>query len=229
MGSRENNMGKALDLTGNVFGRLTVTGMNPERTFCGGIRWDSVCACGKKTTSPGSNLVSGKTINCGCYHAEQNKKASTIHGMWKSIEFSVWTGMRSRCYNEKHKQYADYGGRGITMCDAWKDNFQAFYDDMGPRPSLDYTIDRIDNDVGYCKENCKWSTKLEQANNKRNNVFYKIGNVSRTLAGWSRELNFNYKSVHSLMKHHGIGTEASAAQAAQGSFCDVQDPSGSQA
>lgn len=94
-------------------------------------------------------------------------KESEQHGMKKTKEYTSWCLMKRRCFNKKREDYKDYGGRGITVCDEWKNSFLAFYNDMGPRPTDKHSIDRIDNNKGYYKENCKWSTPTEQARNKR--------------------------------------------------------------
>ena len=90
------------------------------------------------------------------------------HGMTNTFEFSVWTAMRKRCYYPKHMRYHLYGGRGITVCDAWRDNFVQFYTDMGACPYEKGSIDRIDNEQGYTPENCRWLPKIEQSRNRRN-------------------------------------------------------------
>ena len=108
--------------------------------------------------------------------------------------------MLSRCYNEKNNSYLEYGGCGITVCDEWRESFEAFYQDMGPRPSQDHSIDRKENDKGYSKENCRWDTWEEQASNRRNNLFYDYNGVKRTLAAWCRELSLNYPTVYARLQ-----------------------------
>lgn len=93
----------------------------------------------------------------------------------KRIEYGIWSCIKTRCYNVNSQDFKNYGGRGITVCDEWKNSFLAFYRDMGPRPSKDHSVDRIDNEKGYFKENCRWATKTEQARNRRKRVDNKSG------------------------------------------------------
>jgi hypothetical protein len=108
------------------------------------------------------------------------------HGMKSVPEYTVWTHMRARCYDKNSISYPNYGGRGITICDRWK-SFKAFYEDMGSRPSPTHQLERINNDKGYSPENCKWATKLEQANNTRTNHLVTIDGSTKTIAEWSRK------------------------------------------
>lgn len=91
------------------------------------------------------------------------------------IEYSAWQGIKSRCYNINNSRYKDYGGRGIIVCDRWLNNFSNFLEDLGKKPGNEYSLERINNDGNYCLENCKWATKKEQNNNKRDNI--KILNI----------------------------------------------------
>lgn len=163
---------KALELTGQRFGRLIVESKNSIRALSGNIRWDCVCDCGNRTTVVGYSLVRGDTTSCGCYAIETTKERETVHGMTSTAEYRSWKAMIRRCTNSNDKSYSDYGGRGITVCDRWMNSFEAFYQDMGNRPSVDHSLDREENDKGYYKENCRWATRIEQNNNKRNNTLH---------------------------------------------------------
>lgn len=184
------------NFTGQQFGRLTVINRHPENAKDGQARWNCECDCGNGITVTARYLKEGTTRSCGCLAAEVRLVHSQTHGLSNSSEYRVWQGIKKRCYNPTHQYYHNYGGRGITMCDEWKNSFEAFYKDMGPRPSLEYTIEREDSDLGYYKGNCRWATRLEQGNNTRRNVYYEFDGERKTLSAWCRELNLNYKAMH---------------------------------
>jgi len=109
------------------------------------------------------------------------------HGMSGSPEFGIWTDMQTRCYNPNFKDFKYYGGRGITVCELWLNSFEAFYGDLGPRPSLRHSIDRKDSDGHYAPDNCRWATAEEQANNKSNTVRITLNGITKPLAEWCKE------------------------------------------
>ena len=164
-------MGKFIDLTNKKINKLTVQYRDNSVPKGKPPKWICNCDCGKQNLSIfGMHLRTGHTKSCGCYNLEQIKIRSTIHGMTKTPEHKTWSEMRQRCYNPNNNQFNDWGGRGIAVCDRWKDSFQNFYEDMGPRPSDKYSIDRIDNNGNYQPSNCKWSSRKDQARNTRKNV-----------------------------------------------------------
>lgn len=118
--------------------------------------------------------------------AEANRRR-VKHGASKSPEYAVWKTIKQRCNNPNFKQFADYGGRGITLDPVWEKSFETFMADMGPRPA-GYSVERIDNSKGYCKVNCRWASKIEQANNRTDNKMIAYNGVTKTLAEWSRDL-----------------------------------------
>ena len=108
--------------------------------------------------------------------------------------------MKDRCLNPNSCNWTNYGGRGITVCDRWKDSFSNFYEDMGPRPSTDHSIDRKDNDKGYSKENCRWVTHDVQAHNRGNNVYYEHNGERKLLLDWCAETGMNYNTVYTRLR-----------------------------
>lgn len=158
---------KAVDLAGQKFGRLTVVERVGSKN--GHSAWLCKCDCGNEKVITANNLKDN-TISCGCYHKEIAKISNTIHGKTNTSLSYVWSAMKQRCFNSKNKAYKNYGGRGITVCDEWKNDFQTFYDYVSQLPHFGeegYSLDRINNDGNYEPGNVKWSTKKEQNNNRR--------------------------------------------------------------
>lgn len=156
------------DLAGMKFGRLTaiepvsVVKSGRRRTF-----WRCACECGTEASPVRDSLVRGDVHSCGCLQKEAARDSRTSHGLSSSPEYRAWSGLRGRCSNPRNKAYHNYGGRGITVCDRWIDDFDAFLSDMGKRPSPKHSIDRIENDLGYSPDNCRWATKKTQGRNRR--------------------------------------------------------------
>lgn len=165
-------MSKRIDLYGKRFGRLTVIerGKNSNN---GHACWICQCDCGKEVIVNSSDLRSGKQISCGCYNRERfiKEQRQIKHGLRKHKLYGVWRSMKERCTLKTHAVYKDYGGRGIGICEEWKNDFKKFYDwaiQNGYNEGL--TIDRIDNNKGYYPENCRWVTMKIQNTNKRNTL-----------------------------------------------------------
>lgn len=171
-------MSKYKDITGRRFGRLTVI-KRVENDKLGNAQWLCACDCGNKTIARGVALRQGKTKSCGCLLSETSSermtKLKTTHGYSKSHIYAVRRSMIERCYKPKNKSYKNYGGRGISVCDEWRNNPESFFDwavSNGYKQGL--TLERIDNDGNYCPENCRWATMKEQAKNTRNCVRLEI-------------------------------------------------------
>ncbi len=122
-----------------------------------------LCDCGKETESNLDALKDGRKKSCGCYSVISR----ITHGLSRTSEYHAWKLMKARCYNPKNGSYPNYGVRGISVCSEWLEGFENFFKDMGFKPSPIHSIDRVDNDGNYCKENCKWSTPKEQYLNRR--------------------------------------------------------------
>ena len=155
-------MGVIIDLLGLRFGRLKV--LSRGKGNKSGATWRCMCDCGSRTEVSSGKLRSGHTKSCGCLRVES--KPNLKHGFAnKSSTYKSWKQMRDRCNNPNSTQYKWYGERGIKVCEEW-DDYAAFLQDMGERP-IGTTLDRIDPDKGYDKDNCRWATPREQAETNR--------------------------------------------------------------
>ena len=190
------------NLLGNRYGSLTVieyTGRDQEFK----ARWKCLCDCGTELIVDVWNLKSGHTKSCGCLGRNRLGDINRTHGHSQTGEsiYPVWKSMKARCNNPNNQAYHNYGGRGITVCKEWDEDFQAFYGwSMKNGYDPDLTIDRVDNDKGYYPENCRWATRLEQANNKRSCKYITYNDETRTIAEWSRIFNVNYSAFMSRVK-----------------------------
>lgn len=188
------------NLTGQTFGRLTVVGFDHTKNPRLGAWWRCSCSCGETASVKGTSLRSGRTRSCGCLKKEVIAAgAHSVHGATtedgKSPEYVVWSHMIARCTNPNDKRYARYGGRGIVVCDEWLKDFARFLADMGPRPSPDHTIDRIDNDGPYSAANCRWATRKEQNRNTSTNRMVTAFGQTRCLAEWAEITGIHRETV----------------------------------
>lgn len=190
-------LSKNENMIGRAFGRLRVI-EEAENIIYGSQkhkRYLCVCKCGSRKIILAGNLHSGATKSCGCLHKERTQERRFKHGhsgRVKSSTYNSWQQMIRRCNNKTHKQYKNYGGRGIIVCARWlgKRGFENFLKDMGERPS-GLTIERIENNGNYEPENCKWASYLEQNRNRRSNRYIEYGGKKMILAQWARELGIS--------------------------------------
>lgn len=191
------NMSKCRDLTGQRFGRLTVIGLSERQSRK--TYWICQCDCGNVSEHRSDGLLRGDIKSCGCYKREvsaENVSKNHTHKQSGTRIYRIWQGMKNRCFDINDKRYERYGGRRITICDEWKNNFLAFYQwAMANGYDENLTIDRINNDGNYCPQNCRWATAKEQANNRSTNVHYKIGNVTKLLSEWCELFGLNFNTI----------------------------------
>lgn len=165
-----------VDMTGERYGKLVVLKRGKRNDKRGLYEWICQCDCGNIKSVVGKDMKNGNTNSCGCMSSRNFAGERTkTHGMSNDKLYNVWRSMKSRCTLPSQKSYKDYGGRGITVCEEWVNDFVCFYEwsvDNGYKDGL--TIDRIDNDGNYEPTNCKWSTRTEQQKNKRNTKLYTV-------------------------------------------------------
>jgi hypothetical protein len=201
-------MGKLINLAGQKFGRLTVIKRAENNSF-NRPRWICKCDCGNYSIVSSSHLKSNHTKSCGCLQKEIrilsniNNKNGVIHGKHNTRLYRIYENMKQRCYNSNNKDYKNYGGRGITVCDEWKNDFMNFYNwAMENDYRDDLTIDRINNNGNYESNNCRWVTVKEQANNRRNNHFITYNGKTQSITKWSNELNLSKAMLYYRLNHN---------------------------
>lgn len=178
------------------FGRLKIIERLEDKRFC-----RCLCDCGKEHVAFYGNVKRGLTKSCGCLRAEDSRakgKRCITHGKKGSKVYRVWQQMKDRCLNVRQVNYQDYGGRGINVSESWL-NFVNFYKDMGDVPE-GMQLDRIDNNRGYSKDNCRWSSRKEQANNRRSNLRLEMDGSMHTLREWCDMFGFTSVSGYSLVR-----------------------------
>lgn len=193
-----------IDLKGNVYGKLKVTSASKKRGK--NAYWECCCECGKNVSVRGGSLRGGITKSCGC----SNIGFEPTHGLTQHELFSVWSNMVARCHNEKNKKYKSYGERGVKVCDRWL-IVENFISDMPPRPTPKHQIDRIDNNLGYFKDNCRWVTGVTNMRNCRNSKFWIINGVKYESVGHAEaSTGINRASIHKrcLAGKEGYSCEA---------------------
>lgn len=187
-------MGIKVEMAGKKFGRLEVI-REAGRDRKGGVRWFCKCACGNETVVASTKLTQGRTRSCGCIQIESRIK----HGYSHTNEYHIWNGIVHRCRNKNNHAYTRYGNVGIDVCEEWFESFENFYADMGARPSKNHTIDRVDNNKGYSKENCRWATMTEQQRNKTNNRMIQFNGKNMCLSEWCEVLNMPLNTLRNRL------------------------------
>jgi hypothetical protein len=204
-------MAKRNDLTGNVYGRLTVLQYHhtDER---GRAFWLCRCECGNEHIAMTALLCDDRVKSCGCLLKDSffvnNPKQ---HGLAGTPEYRSWNAVKFRCYNEKSSDYADYGAKGITMYEPWKDSFLRFLEDVGHRPSPIHTLDRIENSKGYYPGNVRWATPEEQATNRRTTVMVEYKGELMSISQLSRKTGIHQATLNYRI-HKGMTGDQAASK-----------------
>lgn len=189
------------DEIGNVYGKLIVVEFLGTRNQA--ARWLCRCECGKCVDVRGAMLHYGSHKSCGCARY-------TANGLYHSAEHRSWTGMIQRCTNVRRPRYRDYGGRGIKVCQRWRDSFLSFYEDMGPKPSPKHSLDRIDNDGNYEPGNCRWATNRQQTQNSRRARNLTYQGETLCISEWARRYGLDPDTLAARLKR-GWSTERAIA------------------
>lgn len=191
------------EISGQKFNKLTAICFSHIEK--GHYFWKFRCDCGKETIAEKNSVISGKTKSCGCYRKIRSKESNIIHGKRNFRLYNVWSKMKDRCYNEKSEHYNIYGGRGVKVCEEWKNNFSNFYEWAYKNgydekaPLMKCTIDRIDPNGIYEPCNCRWVGMKTQQRNRRNNVKVNIGGLTVPFIEACEMLEINYINARAYM------------------------------
>lgn len=201
-------MGRRNNLVGQRFGKLTVIS-DAGNDARGNSMWLCQCECGNTKVIRGSKLKEGQYKSCGCewhsYNELRNegiRKSKITHGLSGTRLYYIYDNMIKRCYEPSSEKYPNYGGRGITVCDEWRNDRQKFFDwalQSGYTDEL--TIDRINVDGNYCPENCRWATPKEQANNRTSNRYLTYNGETHTVIEWAEILGLSPGTLYSRLEH----------------------------
>lgn len=193
---------RVIDRTGERYGRLVAVERLPAKSKTDtNARWFCRCDCGQSTVSYGQDLARGRTKSCGCLNREQHLQ----HGMAGTHVYAVWQMMLQRCENPNSQAYENYGARGIKVCPEWH-RFEQFFADMGNRRS-GFSLDRINNDGDYCKENCRWAVTSQQLNNTRRNRVLELNGEKLTIAQWAERKGFKWTTIRTRLDQYGWSVE----------------------
>jgi hypothetical protein len=197
--------GRVMDIAGRRFGRITVISLSHINK---NSYWHCKCDCGNEFIAIGNNMIRGKQVSCGCFKKELTGELRRTHGETKTRFYQIWAKMKSRTLNKNDGRYGDYGGRGISIHEKWVD-YQNFKSDMyasylkhiNEFGEYNTTIDRVDNDGNYCKDNCKWATYKEQNANRRNTVKLDYHGVIYSITEASRKFNINPSTLKDRLRN----------------------------
>ena len=199
-------MSRAIDETGNRYGRLLV--LERSDGIDGRAAWLCECDCGNHVIVKGKELRNGHTRSCGCLIHDITVNRNTKHGdatrSSRTRLYGIWLNMIARCNNPGRAQYKNYGGRGISVCDEWQKSYESFKNwAMQSGYCDDFTIDRMDVDGLYCPDNCRWVNRKTQNNNKRNNIVVEFRGERHSISEWSQITNIKYSTLYMRLVHYG--------------------------
>lgn len=199
-------MANSIDLTGQRFGRLIAVECTGSRWGEGRL-WRCLCDCGTEVAVTAKSLRRGHTRSCGCLARDVAGARFYKHGASNgggirlaSPEYQTWQGMKDRCYNTNDAGFHNYGARGIAMCGRWRESFDDFLADMGPRPSCSHSVDRIDVNGNYEPSNCRWATTKQQSRNRRNNFIITAFGESMVAIDWQARTGVHRETIKSRIR-----------------------------
>lgn len=193
-------MPKKIELAGKRFGKIKV--VSRKGIEKGSVIWNCVCDCGKEIEISTGRLNFGNVNSCGCVKRQRTIERNTTHGKSNTRLYEIWVGMKKRCYNPKCKAHERYGGRGITVCQEWLDDFMNFYNwamKNGYRDTL--SIDRIDVNGNYEPNNCRWASDKEQGRNQRKTIYFTLFQIEKPLSEWCEYAEVKYMRAYQRMKN----------------------------
>lgn len=184
------------NLIGRTFGSLTIIEKIHNKKYA---TYLCKCSCGNQKEIVGNSMIRGLTKSCGCLQKKIVSDNFKKHGCVGSKEYNIWKSMNQRCHNPNNSAFKYYGEKGINVCKEWRNSFETFLKDMGNKPE-GKSLDRINNEDGYSKENCRWADKIQQMNNRSNNRMLTLNNTTQNLQTWAEQLNINHKVLRKRLK-----------------------------